>query len=273
MAHATLSYVSTHIHWQFESARAWVDKAEYHCDRSLALDPSLPEGHSARAFLLWSPAKNFQCGQAIEALERVLAAQPNNERALNRMAEICLHIGRFKEARIAHERARRSNRKTRSNNLELLYLFSGDFARAEQAGEAWIKEKPGSKYALWYHPLPALMLGHLDAAEQRLAAALELYPDEPLVLNVQGMLHARRGQRNLALECIRKAHESPHSFGHTRHTQHNIACVYAVLGDTDKAIGWLERSVNGGFPCWPFFKIDPHLENLWSGSAVSAARG
>jgi hypothetical protein len=27
-------------------------------------------------------------------------------------------------------------------------------------------------------------------------------------------------------------------------------------------MAWLERSVDTGFPCWPFFRIDPHLENL-----------
>jgi hypothetical protein len=49
---------------------------------------------------------------------------------------------------------------------------SGDFARAEEAGEAWIRERPGAKFALSYHPMPALMLGNVDAAEQRLATAL-----------------------------------------------------------------------------------------------------
>jgi hypothetical protein len=27
-------------------------------------------------------------------------------------------------------------------------------------------------------------------------------------------------------------------------------------------MAWLERSADTGFPCWPFFKLDPHLENL-----------
>ena len=76
------------------------------------------------------------------------------------------------------------------------------------------------------------------------------------------MLHARRRQTDLALECVRQALDSPRSFGHTHHTYYNIACIYAVLGDTDKAMAWLERSVDTGFPCWPFFRIDPHLENL-----------
>jgi hypothetical protein len=27
-------------------------------------------------------------------------------------------------------------------------------------------------------------------------------------------------------------------------------------------MAWLERSVETGFACWPFFRIDPHLESL-----------
>ena len=53
-----------------------------------------------------------------------------------------------------------------------------------------------------------------------------------------------------------------------RSTPH-VACVYALLGDVDKAMAWLERAVDTGFPCWPFFRIDPHLENLWDEPAFS----
>ena len=146
--------------------------------------------------------------------------------------------------------------------LEFIYLYSGDFARAEEAAEAWIREKPGAKYAVWYHPQPALMRGDLDAAEQRVAVALKLYPDEPLMVSMQGMLHARRGQVDKALDCAHKTQESPHSFGHSHHAYYQIACIYALLGNTDKAMGWLERSADTGNPCWPFFRVDPHLEAL-----------
>ena len=76
----------------------------------------------------------------------------------------------------------------------------------------------------------------------------------------------RRGETALALDCVRKAQESPYSFGHTHHVYYQIASVYAVLGDTNKAFGWLERSVKTGNPCWPFFKVDPHLDNVRSES-------
>ncbi len=262
LAHAWLSYVLTNVHFTFDPRPARLEQAEHHGRRALMLDPALPEGHLARAFMLWSPAKSFQHAEALEALEQVLAVQPHLEQAHNRMASICLHVGRLQEARLAHEQAQRSNPKTRSGNLEFFLLYSGDFARAEEAGEAWCRERPGATYALFFHPQPPLLRGDLDRAEQRLATALQHLPDEPLITSLQGILYARRGQTGLALECVRRALDLPRSFGHTHHTYYQIACVYAVLRDTDKAMAWLERSVDTGFACWPFFRIDPHLEHL-----------
>jgi hypothetical protein len=76
------------------------------------------------------------------------------------------------------------------------------------------------------------------------------------------MLHARRNQADAALECVRRSLDSPRSFGHTHHTYYQIACVYSILGKTDKAMAWLERRVDTDFACWPFFRLDPYLENL-----------
>jgi tetratricopeptide (TPR) repeat protein len=239
LAHATLSFVSMDVHIQFDPQRTWLQQAEDHCHRALALDPALPEGHLARAWILWSPAKNFQHAEAIAALEQVLAVRPNFERAHNRMAGICLHIGRLPEALSAHLEAQRVNPKTRTGNLEWFYIFSGDFVRADEAAEAWFRERPGNMYALATRIVPPLMSGDLKLAELRLAVALKQLPTEPWLVTFQAMLYARCGQGELA-----------------------IASVHAILGETDMAMAWLDRSVDTGFACWPFFQIDPYLENL-----------
>jgi hypothetical protein len=85
------------------------------------------------------------------------------------------------------------------------------------------------------------MLGRLDVAKQRLEAARNRSADEPLLVSLYGMLHARRQWREDAL-----------------------ACINALLGDTDKAFAWLERSADTRNPCWPFFRVDPHLDSLRS---------
>ena len=149
LAQAWLSYVLTNVHFSFDPRPARLEKAEHHCRRALMLDPALPEGHLARAFILWSPAKGFQHAEALEALEQVLAVQPNLEQAHNRISSICLHIGRLQDSRIAYEHAQRSNPKTRSRNLEFFYLYSGDFERAEETGEAWFRDRPRHLYALF----------------------------------------------------------------------------------------------------------------------------
>jgi eukaryotic-like serine/threonine-protein kinase len=262
LAHAWLSYVSMNLHFSFDSQRTRLEKAEHHCRRALELDPALPEAHLARSWILWSPAKSFQHAEAIAELEQVLSAQPNLEQAHNRMASICMHIGRLPEARIALERAQRANPRTRSLNLAFWYLHSGDYAAAEKEIAALLGEGPGAMYALYAHGYLPLLAGDLALAEHRLAAVLEQLADEPLILSLQGMLHARRNQPDLALQCVRRALESPRSFGHTHHTYYQIACVYAVLGQSDKAMAWLERSVETGNACWSFFRLDPHLESL-----------
>jgi len=262
LAHAWLSYVLTNVHFSIDPRPARLEKAEHHCRRALMLDQVLPEAHLARAWILWSPTKGFQHAEAIAALEQVLTVQPNLERAHNRMSAICAHIGRLHESRIAHEHAQRSNPKTRTANLEFYYLYSGDFVRAEEAGQALLSDKPEAIYAIYFHPQPPLLSGDLDLAEQRIAAGVARFPDEPLLVSLQGMLHARRRQTRPALECVRRALEVPRSFGHTHHTYYQIACVYAVLGEAEKAMAWLERSVDTGFACWPFFRIDPYLEHL-----------
>ena len=83
-----------------------------------------------------------------------------------------------------------------------------------------------------------------------------------MFISLQGMLHARQNQAGAAMECVRKALDFPFSLANAHHTFHHMACTYAVLGDLEKAMAWLEKSVDTGFPCWPFFPVDPGLENL-----------
>jgi serine/threonine protein kinase len=261
LAHATLSYMCTNVHF-VDPQRTWIERAEHHCDRAVALAPALPEANLARAWILWSPEHNFQHAAAIAALEKVLAIQPNFERAHNRLSAICWHIGRMKEARLAHESARRSNPKTRTQNLEYIELYSGEFARAEEAAKIWLKEPGRNIYAFDFPVYCALLSGDLDLAGERLKEALTHVPEDPVLVSLQGLWHACRNQAGAALDCVRKALDSPLFFGHTHHAYHHIAGINAVLGDTKKAMAWLVRTVDTGFPCWSFFRLDPHLESL-----------
>jgi hypothetical protein len=70
------------------------------------------------------------------------------------------------------------------------------------------------------------------------------------------------GKEGKALDCLTKACANPKSFGHAHHSYYQFACILALLERPAAAFEWLERSVNSGFACWPFFLNDPCLKNL-----------
>lgn len=263
LAHASLSFVCATRHFEVDPASTWLEKAEFHCRRALELDPDLPEGHVANAFLLWGPSKNFQHIEAIGELKRALALQSNQPHAYNRLGTILAHIGLLDHAREMYERGRPFHpRKAVSHSIVQVYIWNQEYDLAREELQAWRTENPGNKYPIYFAPQPAMMSGDLKEAKILLDEALELLPEEPLVVSLQGVFYALTGNDRKALECLTKACANPKSFGHAHHSYYQIACILALLGQRQTAFDWLERSVSSGFACWPFFLKDPCLKNL-----------
>jgi len=265
LAHATLSFACTTRHFEFDPASVWLEKAEFHCRRALEIDARLPEGHVARAFLLWGPSKNFQHLEAIADLKRALALQNNLPHAYNRLGSILAHIGLLDHSRAMFERGRPFQpRKAVSPSVVQVYVWSQEYDLARQQIQAWRTESPSNKYALYFAPYPAMMTGDWKEANRLMEEALQLVPNEPLIISLQGLLHALVGNRDAAIECVTRACSSPKSFGHSHHTYYQIACTLALTGRRETAFEWLERSVSTGFACWPYFLKDPCLASLRS---------
>jgi DNA-binding winged helix-turn-helix (wHTH) protein/tetratricopeptide (TPR) repeat protein len=263
LAHATLSFACATRHFEFDPANMWLEKAEFHCQRALEIDVNLPEGHVARAFLLWGPSKNFQHVEAIAELKRALALQSNLSHAYNRLGTILAHIGLLDHARQMFERGRPFQpKKAVSPSIVQAYVWGQEYELARQQIQIWRAESPGNKYAIYFAPQPAMMTGEMKEANILLDEAMELLPGEPLIVSLQGVFQALTGNDRKALDCITKACANPKSFGHAHHCYYQIACIFALLGRRETAFDWLERSVSSGFACWPFFLKDPCLKNL-----------
>jgi len=263
LGHATLSFVCTTRHFEFDPASVWLGKAEFHCRRALEIDPYLPEGHVACAFLLWGPSKNFQHLEAIAELKRALALQNNLPHAYNRLGTILAHIGLLDHAREMYERGRPFHpKKAVSSSIVQVYIWSQQYELAREEIQAWRAESPGNKYAIYFAPQPAMMTEDWKEAKDLLDEALLLLPDEPLITSLQGVFCALTGKAEQALDCMARACASPKSFGHAHHTYYQIACILALAGRREIAFEWLERSVSTGFACWPFFLKDPCLQSL-----------
>ena len=263
LAHTALTRVLMDKYKIYDGRGILAEKAEFHCRRALELDPNLPESHIARGYVLWSQAKNYAHREAIAEFEKSLALHPNVDGAHGHLGLIFSHAGRMKEGLAAFEKAHRVNPQNAwAHWAGLAHLWSGEYEAADRGCDKWLKESPGSKYALWLRPQPQLLMGDVKAAESTLRDTLAQYPDEPLFTSLQGMLRALQGEGEDALKYTRKACESPRSFGHTHHTMYQVACVYSILGVKEQALAWLDRAVSTGFRCWPMFRTDPCLTNL-----------
>jgi tetratricopeptide (TPR) repeat protein len=263
LAHATLSLAYATRHFEFDSASVWLERAEFHCSRALELDADLPEGHVARAFLLWGPSKNFQHLEAIAELKRALMLQKNLPHAYNRLGTILAHVGLLDHAREMYERGRPFQPKQIvSPSIVQVYVWNRQTELAREYIDAWRAGNPTNKYAIYFAPQPAMMTGDWEEAETLLAEALRLVPNEPAIISLHGVFCALTGKVESALNSVSLACAHPNSFGHAHHTYYQIACILALAGRRETAFEWLERSVSTGFACWPYFQKDPCLESL-----------
>jgi len=265
LAHAILSFVCTKLHFEIDPSRSWLEKAEFHCQRALELDAALPEGHVAKAFLLWGPSKNFQHIEAISELKRALSLQKNLPHAYSRLGTILAHIGLLDHSRAMFERGRPFDLgKTISHSIAQVYLWSGEYEAALDEVEKWRADDPANKYAIHFALHLAILTGEWEEAKRLLGEAGSLAQEEPMIIALQGVMHASLGESEEALRCISRACTNPKSFGHAHHSYYQIACILSLLNQPENALAWLERSVDTGFACWPFFLKDPCLKNLRS---------
>ncbi|HKV91821.1 MAG TPA: winged helix-turn-helix domain-containing protein [Candidatus Angelobacter sp.] len=263
LAHATLSLACAKRHFEYDPASVWLEKAEFHCQRALELEPELPEGYVARAFLVWGPSKNFQHLEAITALKRAITLQANLPHAYSRLGTILAHVGLLDHAAEMFERGRPFHpQKAVSHSIAQVYLWKGEYELARETIAAWRKESPSNKYALHFAVQPPMMVGDWKTAQALVDEALRLAPEDPLVISTQGALYALMGKVKPALDCMTRACANPKSFGHAHHTHYQVACILALTGQPQPAFEWLERSVGTGFACWPFFLKDLCLESL-----------
>jgi DNA-binding winged helix-turn-helix (wHTH) protein/tetratricopeptide (TPR) repeat protein len=265
LAHATLSLTCANRYFEFEPATKWLDKAEFHCGRALELNRDLPEAHVAKAFLLWSPSKNFQHLDAIAELRKAISLQKNLPHAYNRLGTILAHIGLLDRAREMYERGRPFQpKKVVSHSIVQVYIWAGEAVLAREEIQAWRAENPTNKYAIYFAPQAAMMTGDWQEAKELLDEAIHLFPEEPLIISLMGLYWALIGNSEHALECVARACSTAKTFGHAHHTYYQIAGIFSLLGQRSVGFEWLERSVSSGFGCWPFFLKDACLRGLRS---------
>ena len=98
-----------------------------------------------------------------------------------------------------------SSHRPSLTNLASIYQSRGENERAEYYARQVRRYQDQNPYYHYYHALAAYNSGNLEAAEERLARALDLKDTEHKFYQLQGLIAERHGDRKTALESFEHA--------------------------------------------------------------------
>jgi hypothetical protein len=112
------------------------------------------------------------------------------------------------------EGVRSKPRKAVSHSIVQVYIWSGELALAQEEIQAWRAENPTNRYAIYFAAQAAMMAGDWQDAKALLDEAIQLLPEEPLVISLMGLYWALTGNSEPALQCVARACSTAKTFGH-----------------------------------------------------------
>jgi TolB-like protein/DNA-binding winged helix-turn-helix (wHTH) protein/lipoprotein NlpI len=242
------------------------EKAFVATQKCLELDPAMADCYTARATLIWNYANHFPSAAAVADLKRAIALNPNSDEAHQQLANIYNHIGLLDKARMQFQEAEALN----PTNPGTRFRIGVNLLYAGRYEEALLSIRDSRRFlpSLWAYQTSFAMyqLGRRDEA----AAFLRGSPQDDhsdtaaLIRGMEAILAASSGDRHLALVKIDEAIRLGSGYQHFHHTEYAIASAYALMNDHEKALEWLRRAAEDGFPCYPLYARDKDLDNLRS---------
>jgi TolB-like protein len=246
----------------FDPEGGWLEKAETMCAEALAIEPRLPEGRYLKGLLAWTPRRGFDHVTAITEYMAAIAGRPNLTEAHERLSITLMHLSMLPEASSHTERALAIDPEDTLARVHrgLCAYLEGRFQDALEISLA--SERDRSPWANYQTAMCQLHLGDLEGAARNADLVARRFPEDPVSHSFRALIAARSGDAGAAREAIDQTLRRKRSFGHYHHTQYDVACTHALLGEKEAALDWLTDAARNGFPCYSFFEIDPLLGSL-----------
>jgi TolB-like protein/DNA-binding SARP family transcriptional activator/tetratricopeptide (TPR) repeat protein len=259
------------LYWSFVQSGANLDetmlqKAEDCASKALALDPHLSQGH----FLAGCVAQ--MRGRAHDAaghLRRALSLDPNNADALMMLAYLYAAAGKTFAARALGTRLLEIDPLTGINQVVpgFIAMLEGRFEEAVPAHYRAQKIDRSPPSVLVY-AIALARAGHYDEAHQVIDRLRQEMPDAPATLVATFLQRALRGERRQAVEAVTPSVERNARL--VEYLAWHVGAGYAMVGETDRAVAWLDHAASMGFVNYPFLLADPLLERIRGEPVFSA---
>jgi tetratricopeptide (TPR) repeat protein len=226
LAHASLAMASESL-----GDSTGIDEARAAAERALALDPELSESHAAMA---WVHYRNYDWEEGHRESRRALALNPASFDACSCFAHVLARAGRDTEAlAVADEFIARNPRGAAAHSNRAMVLFFGRrYEEALASAQRALALDPAIFLAKAVGPMALGWLGRGDEGVAQLASSgLQK-------THLMAMLLARAGRHGEARQLMQEVASATPPVESIF-----IAFGYAWLGDKERTISWLTRSV------------------------------
>jgi tetratricopeptide (TPR) repeat protein len=259
-AHAKLAISCANLHrLMLPSAPAGlIAQAEIEAHKAITLEPSNPDACVALALV----AKNKgDFASAIRHLREAMKLSPNHTTAMSWLSYVLISTGRFDDG---EQLARKAIERDPAGSIHYNFLgysliSQGRFMEAANVFDRALRIDPRSQYAYAMLILTNLYLNRMEEAKIMRDFLVHL-PNLPLqvqmVLAIYEQITSSPQKAPISDELAAKIAYEPEA-------ERLAAELFALRGDLDRALRYLESSVNKGLLNLGFIERDPFLRPLY----------
>jgi TolB-like protein len=228
-------------------------KARSDAEKAVAIAPSLAEAHAAlgwvRAFVEWKFA------EGLSELERAKELSPANPTANDLLARVIVYTGRMEEAERQARQAVELDPLSAATQFTLgrVLFYAGKLDEAYAAGRKLAELQPSASSSHRWQVLVAVQRGDGETALRE----AQLEPDDSIRPFELALAQYVRGDRKAAdaalADLIANSRDG---------LAYQVAQVYAVRGERDKAFEWLQIAFENHDGGMPSLLVDPVLRGL-----------
>ena len=234
-----------------EGKTAW-PKARIDAEKAVAIAPALAEAHAALGWVRFFTEWRF--AEGLSELKRAKELAPANPTANDLLARMIVYLGRLDEAENQGRQAVESDplASAPQNNLARILWYEGKLDEADAVARKAAELQPNSASSRRWQVLVAIKRGDSETALRE----AQLEPDESYRRFELAVAQYARGDRAAADAALADL------IAHNQGLDYQVAQVYAVRGEREKAFEWLQIAFDNHDTGMLALLVDPLLNSL-----------